>query len=308
MAYLVFEEQGECYLLVAAAAIDMHPVFFANLLSSSALVADAQGRQLDALAVWEAVATGRWQRLLAHYHVLEAPPALRAALQSGVLAIKRTVARKDGVYTIFHECDGAVWVLKCTQERAAGAALLGEPIFAGVAYDIHLRQLAACGDWSGWRQALFLFVEDVFVRFALTEDSLQGEAIDLLARNAVLDEQENIAFFDVEFADYEAPSKTFFIYRLSLSLVGRRAEYLAGSGFTCRYELYCHLCKCFALDASTYIENVRREAAFQAWVSGKSIKRVKYFKGLQPFALKQPLGQKLRRLRYALRLLAQRYR
>ncbi len=308
MAYLVFEERGECYLLVAAAAIDRHPVFFANLLSSSALVADAQGRRLDALEVWEAVFAGRWHSLLAHYHALEAPTALRAVLQSRVLAIKRSVARKEGVYTIFHERDGVVWVLKCTQEQAVGPALLGGPIFAGVAYDIHLRQLAARGDWLGWRQALQCFVEDVFARFALTEDSLQGEAIDLLARNAVLGERANIVFFDFEFAGYGSPSKTFFIYRLCLSLAGRRTEYLAGSGFTCRYELYCYLCACFALDSSTYVEDLRREAAFQAWVSGKSIKRVKYFKGLQPFALKQTLAQKLRRLRYALQLLALRYR
>lgn len=307
MDYLVFERQGECYLLIAAPAIERHPVFFANLLSGCVLM-DAQGHRLDALDVWQAVAAGRWEALLARYLTAHAPRMLEPAMRRDVVAIKRSISRQDGVCTVFQSQGGAVQVLKCTLAQAAEQVLLGQPIFPGVAYDIYLRQLAACGDWLAWRQALRRFVEEVFRRFPLTPDTLQGAAIDAIARNAVLDEGAGIAFFDLEFADYAAPSKTFFIYRLCLSLMGRRAEYLAGSGFTCLYEVYCHLCSCFALDARAYVQDVCREAAFQSWVSGQPIRKVKYGKGLQPFAPGQRLVQKLCRLMYALRLLAMRCR
>lgn len=305
MAYLVFEEQGECYLLVLAAAVQRHPVFFANLLSGCLLV-DAQGRRLDALDVWEAVANGRWQHLLAHYLTLQPPGRMQQALHADVVAIKRAVSRQDGVCTVFQEHEDTLWVCKGTLAQAAEHRLTGLPISPGVAYDMHLRRLAARGDWAAWRQALEGFIEAVFQRFALSADSLQGEAIDAIARNAVLDDRAGIAFFDLEFADYTTPAKTFFIYRLCLSLVGQRGEYLADSGFTCLYELYCHLCACFALDAAAYVADVRREAAFQAWVFARPGKSAKYFKGLQAFAGRQTFTQRLRRLRYALRLLGQR--
>lgn len=305
MKYLVFKAQGECYLLVLAAAVQRHPIFFANLLSGCLLV-DAQGRRLDALDVWEAVANGRWQNLLARYLTLQAPCVMQQVLHPNVVAIKRTVSRQDGVCTLFQEREGSVWVCKGTLAEAADQTLVGLPISPGVAYDMHLRQLAARGDWSAWCQALECFVEAVFLRFALSADSLQGQAIDAIARNAVLDERAGIAFFDLEFTDYTAPAKTFFIYRLCLSLVGRRGEYLADSGFTCLYELYCHLCVCFSLDSAAYVADVRREAAFQAWVCARPDKPVKYFKGLQAFARRQTFAQRLRRLRYALRLLGQR--
>lgn len=307
MGFLVFEERGECYLLVSAAAIERHPVFFANLLSGCLLVDDL-GLRLDPLQIWQAVAAGRWQSLLDRYRSNRAPPALLPAMQSDVVAIKRSVSREDGVCTVFREQAGTLQVLKCTLAQAASARAAGQPIFPGVAYDIHLLQLAANADWSGWRQALQRFVEAVFQRFALDGNRLQADAIDAIARNAVIDEHGEIAFFDLEFADYMPPAKSFYIYRLCLALVGRRGEYLAESGFSCLYELYCHLCACFALEAGAYVEDVRREAAFQAWVTGRRVSKVKYAKGLRPFASGQRLSQKLRRWAYALRLLAARAR
>lgn len=308
MTYLAFEEKGECYLLVNSAAIERHPVFFANLLSSCVTATDAQGRRLDALDVWQAVAAGHWQALLARYRVVQAPSLLQAAVRPGVLALKRSVSRYDGICTIFRECDAVVWVHKYSHIQGGRQTLPGQPIFSGVAYDIYLRQLAARGDWLAWLQAVQRFIEKVFSRFALNADILRGAAVDAVARNAILDDQGEIVFFDLECAEYTTPRKTFFIYRLCCSLVGRNAEYLTGSGFICLYELYFYLCAHFSLDARAYIEDVRCEADFQAWISGQSIKRVKYFKGLKPFALKQPMAQKLRQLRYALRLLAARYR
>lgn len=304
MAYLVFEEQGEFYLLVVAAAVRRHPIFFANLLSGC-LLKDAQGRRLDPLDVWQATKDGSWPDFLARYLTPHVPSVVQQALPSGMVAIKRAASRQDGVCTIFQERDAVVWVRKSTLVEAAEQAVAGQPIFPGVAYDIHLRQLAARGDWMAWLQALEYFVETVFMRFALSGDALQGQAIDAIARNAVLDERAGITFFDLEFSNYTAPAKTFMIYRLCLSLVGRRGEYLADSGFTCLYELYCHLCSRFELDPAAYVLDVRREAAFQAWVCVRPSKAVKYFKGLQAFAPRQSIPQRLRRLRYAFRLLVQ---
>jgi hypothetical protein len=299
VGYLVFQERGECCLLIDATAIARHPLFFANLLSGCGL-SDDQGRRLDPLTVWQAVAGGSWQALLSAHMAEKVPPAMHAAIQKN-LVIKRSVSREDGICTVFREQDGTLQVSKCPLNQTCVETLAGDPIFPGVAYDIHLRQLAARSDWQAWRQALQQFVEAVFQRFALNQDCLQGEAIDAIARNAVLDEQAGIAFFDLEFADYATPAKTFFIYRLCLSLAGRRAEYLADSGFSCLYELYGHLCDSFGLRPA-YLADVRREAEFQAWVAGRPVGKVKYARGLRPFGQRH----RLRCLNYRLRLLAAR--
>lgn len=304
MGYLLFEERGECCLLVDTAAMERHPVFFANLLSGCRL-SDAQDRCLDPLDIWQAVAAGAWQRLLSRHMAEQAPPAMRAAIQKN-LVIKRSVSREDGICTVFREQGGTLKVSKCSLVQAGEDALAGQPILPGVAYDIYLRQLAAKADWQGWRQALQRFVEAVFQRFALSASCLRGEAIDAIARNAVWDEQAGIAFFDLEFADYTTPAKTFFIYRLCLSLAGRRSDYLAGSGLSCLYEMYRYLCDCFGLDSRAYLEDVRREAAFQAWVAGRPVGKVKYGRGLRPFSKRQRPSQRLWRWSHALRLLAAR--
>ena len=52
---------------------------------------------------------------------------------------------------------------------------------------------------------------------------------------------------------------------LLLQECSRREEYLADNGLACLYELYCHLCTCFALNAAAYAADVRREAVFHIW-------------------------------------------
>ncbi len=305
MTYLAFEDQGECYLLVDSAAIERHPLFFANLLSSCVSAVDMNGERLDALSIWQAVNTGHWLTLLARYQTLVVTPVLQHFLRPGVMAIKQSSSRQDGVSTIFYECDGKGWVMKLSQAQAKSGelVLLGEPIHPGMAYDIYLRQLAARGDFTAWRHEVKRFISAVFKQFALSGGYLQGAAIDAVARNAVLSEQGDIAFFDLECSEYTTPSKTFFIYRLCCSFEGRNPSYLNGSGFTCRYEIYRYLCAHFTLNASDYVKDVQREAAFQAWVSGQPVKKIKYFKGLQPFVPQQRASQKMRRLLHAFRLL-----
>lgn len=307
MNYLVLEEQGECCLLVDTRAMGRHPVFFANLLSGCQLT-DVFGRRHEPLHVWQSIQEGRWTALLAGNLCQSIPEDLTAAMQHGVVAIKRAVTRKDGICTVFTEREGELLVQKCTLEQAAGGLLAGQRILPGVACDMYLRRLAARGDWEWWHAFIRAFVAEVFARYSTDDEHLSGMAIDAIARNAVIDDLAGISFFDLEFSEYGDIPKTFYIYRLCLSLMGHRAEYMRNSGFTCLYEFYSHLCTHFVLDAGRYFSDVRREVAFQAWVSGRPAKKPGYFRGLRPFAPGLSARQKVGRIRLRFAVLAGRLR
>lgn len=299
MGFLAFEDDGECYLVVDASAIERHSLFFANLLSGC-LVHDAQGQRVDPLTIWQAVRYGQWASLLNGYYCQNPTAALKLAMRPGVVAVKRSLERQSNICTLFSERDGHLSVEKRPLDCAADPAGATQPIFPGMACELYLCQLAAQGDWARWRQALEQFVATVFSRFALDNERLQGLAIDAIARNAVIDEHGQLAFFDLEFAEYGPLPKSFFIYRLCLSLMGRRAHHLAGSGFSCLYEVYCHLCQHFDLAPDNLCRDVRLEVAFQARISDAQAKRPRYYRVLKPFARQSGLLKHWRNLRYRL--------
>jgi len=299
MSYLVFSKQNVCYLLVDASAVNRHPLFFANLISSC-----VSHESLSSLELWRCIFYGSWQIVLGDYIFGAAPDALKRFVRPNVIAIKRAVSRHDEICTIFYELDSGVFVKKCTLASLAGCQLNGSPIFFGMAYDMYLQDFAARQMWEEWRAALLFFIDEAFARFYLDEKVLQGDAIDAVARNAVLNDRGRVDFFDLECAEYTCPSKTFFLYRLCCSIEGRDSGYLAGSGFSCRYELYCYLCDYFSLGSGSYLKDLRGEADFQAWINGRP-KKIKYFKGLKSFGREESLANKFRRLCYALRLLGQ---
>lgn len=205
MSYLVFSKQNVCYLLVDASAVNRHPLFFANLISSC-----VSHESLSSLELWRCIFYGSWQIVLGDYIFGAAPDALKRFVRPNVIAIKRAVSRHDEICTIFYELDSGVFVKKCTLASLAGCQLNGSPIFFGMAYDMYLQDFAARQMWEEWRAALLFFIDEAFARFYLDEKVLQGDAIDAVARNAVLNDRGRVDFFDLECAEYICPSKTFF--------------------------------------------------------------------------------------------------
>lgn len=63
-------------------------------------------------------------------------------------------------------------------------------------------------------------------------------------------------------------------------------DYLAGSSFTCLYELCFHLCAHFSLDSRAYIEDVRREARFSGLGQRPVDKACEIFQGAETFCVK----------------------
>lgn len=303
MSYLVLEENGDCCLLADSEAIGRHPVFFSNLLSGFQLT-DVAGARRDPLHVWQSIRDGSWQSLLAGNLRSAMPEDLAAVMRPGVVAIKRVTTRQDGVCTIFWECDGELHVDKCSLAQADHRGLTGQRILPGLACDMYLRQLAAGGNWALWLDFVRGFVAEVFARYSTDDVMLSGIAIDAIARNAVIDEVDGISFFDLEFSEYGDLPRTFYIYRLCLSLMGHRAAYMKGSGFCCLYEFYCYLCANFSLDVGRYFADVRREVEFQAWVTGRPAKAANYFRGLKPFASGLSVRQHIRRMSLRLSMLA----
>lgn len=306
MAFLAYPSTTDCSLLVDSSAIGRHPEFFANLLSGCEIV-DANGAVVDPLDVWRAVREQRISPLLDTLLTEAVPMVFAALIHEGVVAIKCSSGRAQEVCTLFYEREGGLRVRKHASrldERGACVLLQAGPeekVHPGIAFDFFIYQCAIEREWPKLREALTMFIGVAFQRFAAEDSTLIGLAVDAIPRNSVMDSSGALEFFDLEFADYGKVARSFFIYRVCISLMTRRAKLFAGAGFSCLYEVYLYLCQ--QHDVSPALrQDVSREAAFQARVQGRSPKKPRYYRVLRPFARHVGLATRLRLLAYRIQI------
>jgi hypothetical protein len=271
--YFAFPSTARCLLLVDMVAAREYPEFLANLLSSCGLVSyEGVERVLDA---WLAVRKGHSHALLEPYLISQLPEALLDTLKDGVLAVKWSEGRAQEISTLFFQRSGRLYVKKC---RGGEEFCAEKIIYEGVAYDMNLYQRALESDWQGFIQGLNIFVSSAFERFSMACDLLTPCAVDAVPRNSVVSSCGEVQFFDLEVTGGTPVDKSFYIYRVCVSVVGRNRGLLKGGHLKCIWDVYRYLCQSQGLKEFCILQDMRREAALQARHTGKKIRKIKRYR------------------------------
>lgn len=303
MSFLVFPSLSACDLIIRDVALQKYPEFSANIISGCE-VRDAERVVLESTAVWDGVFNNNISPQLDAYRANEAPAIFAGLAVGAVVAIKRSATRADNIFTVFVDTPEGLQVAKlplALLQEGGGAELIRlapkERVYVGVGFDIVLYQKACLKDWAGVFQSLHEFFDEVFTQYSVNVDALQGVAIDMIPRNSLLDASGRVHFFDIEYVGGGHVEKAFFIYRVCISVMGRKGYLFAGCGFDCIYDVYRFLCQHYGLRANIRLE-IKRELEFQCKVSGSSKKKLSFFWALKTFSVKKGLRARLeKRLR-----------
>ncbi len=306
MKFFVFPSLSVCDLIILDATLLKYPDFSANIISGCE-VRHSGCAVLEPSAVWEGVFKNTIGVQLDAYRTNDAPAIFAGLVVGDVVAIKRSANRADNVFTIFVDTPEGLQVAKLPLAlllEGGGAELIRlapkESVYVGVGFDIVLYQKACLKDWVGVFQSLHDFFDEVFARYSINVDALQGVAIDMIPRNSLLDMSGRVRFFDIEYVGGGHVEKAFFIYRVCLSVMGRKGYLFAGCGFDCIYDIYRFFCQHYGLRTNIRLE-IKRELEFQCEVSGSGKKKLSFFWALKTFSvekgLKARLEKRLRRMR-----------
>ena len=292
MSFLVFPSLSTCNLIIREVALRKYPEFAANIISGCD-IKDSGSAVLESAVVWDMIFNNKDDSSLEAYKVSEVPSMFSALVAENIVALKLSANRADNVCTIFVDAADGLQVIKISLASllSGDAAELirlaaKESVYAGVGLDILLYQKAHQQDWAGVFQCLQDFFDEVFSRFSVNHETLQATTIDMIPRNALLDMSGRINFFDIEYTDAGQVKKTFFIYRVCLSVMGRKGYLFAGCGYDSIYEVYDYFCKFFGFKSTVKLE-VKREFEFQCKVNGPSKKKISFFWALKPFSVKK---------------------
>ncbi len=300
MNFLVFPSLSACGLIIRDVALQKYPEFAANIISGYDV--RSSGRALlEPSVVWDLVFSNKLESLLDAYKTNVIPSAFSALLTEDIVALKLSANRVDNVCTIFVDGADGFQVVKISL-----ASLLSgdaselirlapkENVYAGVGLDVLLYQKAYQQDWVGVFQCLQDLFDEVFSRFSVSNEALQSTTIDMIPRNALLDMSGRINFFDIEYIDAGQVKKTFFIYRVCLSVMGRKGYLFSGCGYDSIYDVYNYFCEFYGYKSTLKLD-VSREFEFQCKVNGPSKEKVSFFWALKPFSVKKGLVVRLKK-------------
>jgi hypothetical protein len=306
LSFLIFPSLSVSALVIHETALLKYPEFAANIISGC----EVRGSELVILepsVVWDGVFNNSIGIQLDAYRARQAPAVFADLLAGNVLAIKRSANRVDNVFTIFVDTPEGLQVTKLSQAlllEGGGEELIRlapkEEVYAGVGIDIVLYRKAGLKDWVGVVQCLQGFFDEVFSRYSVSSSALRDVVIDMIPRNALVDVSGRVVFFDIEFVGAGDVEKTFFIYRVCISVMGKKGYLFAGCGFDCIYDVYMFFCKYYALKCDIKLE-IKRELEFQARVNGSSKTKLNFFWALKTFSLEKGFAvrfkKRLRRIR-----------